>query len=177
MAKGKIEGSSRVQGSVGVRTVTFAVTILLVGVVLVTGNRDTIAASAAANALQPPGFSETVVFRELVQPTALRFSPDGRVFVAEKSGLIKVFGSVRDRTPTVFADLRTQVHNYWDGVCSAWRCTRNSRPSRMCTSSTPTMRRLGRRRLNGAVPASPMTLAPRQIPSPMGALPAAGSLA
>ena len=44
----------------------------------------------------------------------MRFSPDGRVFVAEKSGLIKVFDSLSDPTPTVFADLRTQVHNYWD---------------------------------------------------------------
>ena len=44
----------------------------------------------------------------------MRFSPDGRVFVAEKSGLIKVFDSLSDPTPTVFADLRTQVYNYWD---------------------------------------------------------------
>ncbi len=47
-------------------------------------------------------------------PTAVRFPPDGRVFVAEKSGLIKVFDSLSDRNADVFADLRTQVHNYWD---------------------------------------------------------------
>jgi hypothetical protein len=34
--------------------------------------------------------------------------------VAEKSGLIKVFDNLTDKTPSVFADLRTQVHNYWD---------------------------------------------------------------
>jgi glucose/arabinose dehydrogenase len=44
----------------------------------------------------------------------VRFSPDGRVFVAEKSGLIKVFDGLGDTTPTTFADLRTKVHNYWD---------------------------------------------------------------
>ena len=44
----------------------------------------------------------------------MRFSSDGRVFVAEKSGLIKVFDNLTDTTPTVFADLRTQVHNFWD---------------------------------------------------------------
>src|SRR5262249_37120181 len=37
-----------------------------------------------------------------------------RVFVAEKSGLIKVFPALGSTTYTVFADLRTNVHNYWD---------------------------------------------------------------
>jgi glucose/arabinose dehydrogenase len=68
----------------------------------------------AAAASLPPGFQEEVVFSGLIQPTAVRFSPDGRVFVAEKSGLIKVFDNLTDTTPTVFADLRTQVHNFWD---------------------------------------------------------------
>ena len=36
------------------------------------------------------------------------------MFVAEKSGVIKVFDNLTDTTPTVFADLRTQVHNFWD---------------------------------------------------------------
>jgi glucose/arabinose dehydrogenase/PKD repeat protein len=62
----------------------------------------------------PAGFSETTVFTGLTQPTAVRFSPDGRVFVAEKSGLIKEFQSLTDTTPRVYADLRTNVHDYWD---------------------------------------------------------------
>jgi glucose/arabinose dehydrogenase len=61
-----------------------------------------------------PAFTETTVFSGLVEPTAVQFSPDGRVFVAEKSGLIKVFASLSATTPTVFADLRTQTHNFWD---------------------------------------------------------------
>jgi uncharacterized repeat protein (TIGR01451 family) len=60
------------------------------------------------------GFVDESVFGGLVNPTVIRFSPDGRVFVAEKSGLIKVFSSLTDTTPTVFADLRTDVHNFWD---------------------------------------------------------------
>ena len=68
----------------------------------------------AAAASLPPGFQEEIVFSGLTQPTAVRFSPDGRVFVAEKSGVIKVFDNLTDTTPTVFADLRTQVHNFWD---------------------------------------------------------------
>src|SRR5258707_1007555 len=42
----------------------------------------------------PANFSEVVVFDGLTHPTAVRFSPDGRVFVAEKSGLIKVFDNL-----------------------------------------------------------------------------------
>ena len=54
------------------------------------------------------------MFSGLVNPTVVRFSIDGRIFVAEKSGLIKVFDSLTDTTPTVFADLQTNVHNFWD---------------------------------------------------------------
>ena len=62
----------------------------------------------------PTGFTEKVVFTGLSQPTAVRFSSDGRVFVAEKSGLIKEFDSLTDSTPRVYADLRPKVHDYWD---------------------------------------------------------------
>ncbi|MEU4292068.1 ricin-type beta-trefoil lectin domain protein [Kribbella sp. NPDC026596] len=68
----------------------------------------------ARAAVTPTGFSEQIVFSGLVNPTNVAFSPDGRVFVAEKSGLIKVFDSLDDPTPSVYADLRTQVYNYWD---------------------------------------------------------------
>ncbi len=60
------------------------------------------------------GFTDSVIFSSLTAPIAVRFSPDGRVFVAEKSGLIKVFASLTATTPTVVADLRPQVDNYWD---------------------------------------------------------------
>jgi glucose/arabinose dehydrogenase len=60
------------------------------------------------------GFVETTVMTGLIHPTVLRFAQDGRVFVAEKSGLIKVFDNLADPTPTVFADLRTNVHDFWD---------------------------------------------------------------
>lgn len=62
----------------------------------------------------PPAFRDKVVFSGLTQPTAIAFASDGRVFVAEKSGLIKVFASLSATTPTVFADLRTNVYNFWD---------------------------------------------------------------
>src|SRR5690242_21869887 len=72
------------------------------------------ASRAAAASTLPSGFQEQIVFSGLNQPTNIEFSPDGRVFVAEKSGVIKVFDSLSDPTPDVFADLSTQVHNQWD---------------------------------------------------------------
>jgi glucose/arabinose dehydrogenase/PKD repeat protein len=72
------------------------------------------APESAQAATVPAGFQEEIVFSGLTEPTAVRFSPDGRVFVAEKSGIVKVFDNLSDTTPTVFADLRTQVHNFWD---------------------------------------------------------------
>jgi glucose/arabinose dehydrogenase/PKD repeat protein len=62
----------------------------------------------------PAGFHDYVVFDGLDRPTAIEFSPDGRVFVTEKRGVLKVFDGVGDRTPTVVADLRTNVYNSWD---------------------------------------------------------------
>jgi len=62
----------------------------------------------------PSGFQEEVVFGGLTNPAAVVFSPDNRVFVAEKSGLIKVYSNLTATTPTIFADLRTKVHDYWD---------------------------------------------------------------
>jgi glucose/arabinose dehydrogenase len=62
----------------------------------------------------PEGFQESVVFSGLSNPTAIRFSPDGRVFVAQKDGIVKVFDSLEDTTPTVFADLSEEVYNFWD---------------------------------------------------------------
>jgi glucose/arabinose dehydrogenase len=72
------------------------------------------AASTGAAGVPPAGFSDTVAIAGLTQPTTVAFAGDGRVFVGEKSGLIKVFDSLADTSPTVFADLRTQVHNFWD---------------------------------------------------------------
>jgi glucose/arabinose dehydrogenase/PKD repeat protein len=72
------------------------------------------ARAAAAAAVVPSGFSDSVVLGGLSLPTDLAFAADGRVFVGEKSGIVKVFDSLSDPTPTVFADLRTQVHDFID---------------------------------------------------------------
>jgi glucose/arabinose dehydrogenase/PKD repeat protein len=61
-----------------------------------------------------PGFHDSAIFSGLFQPTAIAFAPDGRVFVAEKRGIVDVYDSISDPTPTEFADLTDNVHDYWD---------------------------------------------------------------
>ena len=60
------------------------------------------------------GFQESIVLSGLKKPTNVRFASDGRIFVAEKSGIIKVFRSLDDTAPLVFADLTTNVMDEWD---------------------------------------------------------------
>jgi glucose/arabinose dehydrogenase len=90
---------------------------LALAVALVLGSLTALVAAtapAASAATLPAGFQESIVFSGLQNPTAVRFAPDGRVFVAEKRGVIKVFDSLTDTTPDVFADLNVNVYNFWD---------------------------------------------------------------
>ncbi|GIJ74895.1 PQQ-dependent sugar dehydrogenase [Virgisporangium ochraceum] len=86
----------------------FVAVVTVVGVSAFVGPRP-----ASAVAL-PSGFQEQIVFSGLSSPVDLEFAADGRVFVAEKGGRIKVFDDLADTTPTVFADLSANVHNQWD---------------------------------------------------------------
>ncbi|HEY7707693.1 MAG TPA: PQQ-dependent sugar dehydrogenase, partial [Gaiellaceae bacterium] len=72
------------------------------------------AAQTATAAVLQPNFQETTVLSGLTNPTTMRFAPDGRVFVAEKSGRIKTFDSLNDSTATITADLSTNTYNFWD---------------------------------------------------------------
>jgi glucose/arabinose dehydrogenase len=69
--------------------------------------------SAAASTL-PTGFRDSVVLGGLANPTVLQFAADGRIFVGQKNGVIKVFQSLTDTNPVTFADLSTSVDDYWD---------------------------------------------------------------
>jgi glucose/arabinose dehydrogenase len=62
----------------------------------------------------PTGFQESTAISGLTEPTDVAFAPDGRVFVSEKSGLIKEFDNLSDTSPTTVADLRTEVYNWAD---------------------------------------------------------------
>jgi hypothetical protein len=60
----------------------------------------------------PDGFTETTVWSGLGNPTAVRFAPNGEVYVATKAGVIYAFDDVDDPTPTVFADLSAEVQDF-----------------------------------------------------------------
>ncbi|MBB4906844.1 PQQ-dependent sugar dehydrogenase [Actinophytocola algeriensis] len=74
----------------------------------------TFTSTTTAGAAVPAGFTDTAVISGLSAPTNAVFAPDGRVFVSEKSGLVKTFDSITDTTATVTADLRTQTQDFWD---------------------------------------------------------------
>lgn len=79
------------------------------------------AATAAAQPFLPPGFQDTELELEgfisgkgLEYPTAMRFAPNGEMFVAQKTGEVLRYENVNDKAPTVFADLRTNVFDLGD---------------------------------------------------------------
>ncbi|MET7401001.1 discoidin domain-containing protein [Dactylosporangium sp. NPDC005572] len=90
---------------------TFAVVAAGAAVTIATAVAGLPATSSAA---VPSGFQEQIVLAGLDRPTKVEFAPDGRIFVAEKRGLIKVFDGLADTTPTVFADLTTKVNSTSD---------------------------------------------------------------
>ena len=60
----------------------------------------------------PSGFTQTTAITGLTKPMDVEIAPNGRIFVAEKSGIVKTYDSIADTTATIAADLRTQVHNF-----------------------------------------------------------------
>src|SRR5262245_41517877 len=69
-----------------------------------------LADTAGAAPTPQPNFQVTAIFTGLKNPTDFAFADDGRVFVAEKAGLVKVFDDLNDTTATTFADLQTKVY-------------------------------------------------------------------
>src|SRR3954447_12534649 len=95
----------------GTRCGRLVITVAIVlGVVLVTQSRP----SPATASTLPSGFRDSVVLSGLTNPTVLQFASDGRIFVGQKNGVIKVFQSVTDTNPITVADLSTNVDDYWD---------------------------------------------------------------
>ena len=83
----------------------------------------------------PAGFQDSAVIGGMTYPTTVQFANDGRVFVAEKSGLIKEFDNLSDTT-------------------------RTSPPNPTSTYSTPTTPPSGGRRPAGASQGLPRMAAP-----------------
>ncbi|HEU4319417.1 MAG TPA: PQQ-dependent sugar dehydrogenase, partial [Acidimicrobiia bacterium] len=112
MAVGDIVGALGFRGkSLKGRSHKFA-TLLLVSSLVST--LVVVAPDEARAAGPPPGFTISTVFSGLVQPTAVDFAPDGRAFVAEKRGTVKVYDGFSDPTPTVAIDVQNDTHDFWD---------------------------------------------------------------
>src|SRR5690606_10766731 len=88
------------------RPLRHAIAALAVGAALA-------ACSGPAQAL-PEGFRFERLIEGLNLPTSVEFARDGRIFVTEQRGVVKVYDSILDTSPDVFADLRTQVHAVGD---------------------------------------------------------------
>jgi glucose/arabinose dehydrogenase len=61
----------------------------------------------------PGGFSQELVTGGFSNPTAFATLPDGRILIAEKTGVVRVFknGAL---LPTPLIDIRPKVNDYWD---------------------------------------------------------------
>jgi glucose/arabinose dehydrogenase len=81
---------------------------------------DPIANQASGNAVTPRdavslagGFSVETVASGLNFPTSFAFLPDGRILIAEKQGVVKVYKNGALLT-TPLLDIRDHVNDYWD---------------------------------------------------------------
>jgi LPXTG-site transpeptidase (sortase) family protein len=70
-------------------------------------------ASAAPAFAFPAGFVSETVVGNLTGPTTIAFAPDGRMFIGQKDGRVRVFQN-GVLLPTDFIDISSQVNNYWD---------------------------------------------------------------
>ena len=112
MSSIRARGESRRTGRVfrGRGSVVVAIVVAIVGGLVAVVPR----AEQAEAASLPSGFTSTPVFTGLNLPTAMAFSPDGKVYVAEKSGVIKVFPNASSNNGVVFKDLSTRTFDFWD---------------------------------------------------------------
>jgi glucose/arabinose dehydrogenase len=87
-----------------------AVSVLSLLLVLLTP----LGAQAQTAPTLPDGFNDEVAFTGLTNPVNVEFA-NGKVYVAEKGGEIKVFDSLTDTSPDPLGTgLEPQVHNFWD---------------------------------------------------------------
>ena len=61
----------------------------------------------------PAGFVSEVVVNNLTGPTTIAFAPDGRMFIGQKDGRVRVFQN-GVLLPANFINISAQVNNNWD---------------------------------------------------------------
>jgi glucose/arabinose dehydrogenase len=78
---------------------------------------ETVPAGFHARKLPIPRASEApspTFINGLKRPTGIEFAPDGKMFVSDWYGRVKVFDSVDDSSPTLAVDIATEVHSFGD---------------------------------------------------------------
>jgi glucose/arabinose dehydrogenase len=91
------------------------VVVALAGLLMVAGTTALLPAAPARAVLAglPAGFVDETVIGGLPYPTAIAFAPDATMFVALKSGIVRV-AEGGTLLPTPFLDIRPQVHDNHD---------------------------------------------------------------
>lgn len=59
-------------------------------------------------------FIKEKAWEGLLNPVAVRFAPDGKVFICLKEGQVVMLNHINDKNPKIFADLSSSVLNWWD---------------------------------------------------------------
>src|SRR4051812_14151057 len=62
----------------------------------------------------PFGFEEQTMVSGLDQPTAVAWTPDGRMLIAEKPGLVRVVDAAGQLQSAPLLDISDHVNSYWD---------------------------------------------------------------
>ncbi|MBP3956867.1 PQQ-dependent sugar dehydrogenase [Gemmata sp. G18] len=115
------------------------------------------------------GFTESVLASGLVQPTAMALAPDGRIFVAEKAGALRVVqnGSVL-ATPFLTVGVDTASERGLIGVALDPNFAANNFIYVYYTTSGTLVNRVSRFVANGNTAAGPETILLDNIPSTNG---------
>jgi glucose/arabinose dehydrogenase len=95
----------------------FAVVMAIGGLLVPSAGAETVPAGFQARKLpilKSTEASSPKYINGLTRPTAIAFGPDGKMYVAEWLGRVKVFDSVDDTTPTLSADIAAEVHTFGD---------------------------------------------------------------
>ena len=100
--------AARTRARVRLGAIAVVVLVLAAGLVLAAPSPDRAAAAL------PPGFTSTTVMSGLTLPTGMAFSPDGKVYVAQKNGIVRVYPSASSNNGSTFINLSSRVFNSYD---------------------------------------------------------------
>lgn len=83
--------------------------------------RHVVGLPSTSFATSAPTFNEQTVFSGLNNPTAIEFASDGRIFIAEKRGIIKEFDSFADTAPPSSRTFAPRFTITGIAGCLGWR--------------------------------------------------------